>query len=349
MRRRQATALPIVTLLLLAACSSAAAPSTDSNPPTEQPSPTTAPTADETTPGLAECSSGDMPNLDSGWTFIQGGDATFGLAYPEDWEDLSGDVDFKAATLLDEQTFAELGLDSDATINADFVRSPEGIPNLSVFRFGTVGSSITEIRDREVARYGELSAIERILDASVEGCLGGTLAAGLALEFSSDGDTYYQQNLFAVRNGELYVVQWLDLLDPNTDLLADILTTWGWIGGFDEPSGTEGIADASMASEVDESNDAPDPSTFVTSFTTDAPSIYVVFQTDEGAAGTVNLTWLIEGEVAFEATLDVTADTSWAWGGLTPPSGGFDPGSYEVQLELNGDVETVAFTVEAAP
>ena len=371
MKRHPAVALPIVALLLLAACSGAAAPSAASSPPTEQTSPTAAsttaptatpspdptvaptPTADDST-GLADCFSGDMPNLDSGWKFIKGGakggDATFGLAYPEDWDDLSGDGAFKAATLLDKATFAELGLASDATINADFVRAPESLPNLSVFRFGTVESSSAEIHEREVARYGKLDGIERILDTAIEGCLGGTRAAGLAMEFrSSDGNTYYQQNLFAVRNGELYVVQWLDRLDPNPDLLAEILTTWGWIGGFEEPSGTGGIAGASMASEVDESADAPDPSTFVTSFPTDAPAIYVVYQPDEDAAGTVHLTWLFGGEVMLEGTLDVTADAPWAWGGITPPNGGFRPGNYEVQLELNGNVATVQFTVEAAP
>jgi hypothetical protein len=350
MRRQSAVALSIVTLLLLAACGGTApSPSPEQANPTTTPSPdpTVAPTA-TADGGLAECSSGDMPNLDAGWKFLQGGDATFGLAYPEDWDDLSGEVDFAASTLLDEQTFAELGLDSDATINADFVRSPESVPNLSVFRFGAVESSTTEIHEREVARFGELADIERMLDTSIEECLGGTLASGVALEFrSSDGNTYYQQSLFAVRDGELFVVQWLDVLDPGLDLLAEILTTWGWMGGFEQPGGSGGIAEASMASEVDESADEPDPSTFVTSFPTDAPTIYVVFRTDEGAAGTVNLTWLIEGEVAFEATLEVTADTPWAWGGIRPPSGGFVPGSYEVQLELAGDVETVRFTVEA--
>ena len=209
---------------------------------------------------------------------MKGGDNTFGVAHPDDWDDLSGDGEFTVATLLDEETFAELGLDSDATIKADFVRSPEGIPNLSVFHIGAVESSTTEIQERGVARFGALDDIERILDSSIEGCLGGTRASGVALEFrSSDGKTYYQQTLYAVRDGELYLVQWLDGLDPNTDLLAEILTTWGWIG-FGGQSGTGGIAGASMASEVDQSAAEPDPSTFVTSFPTDAPAIYVVYR-----------------------------------------------------------------------
>lgn len=353
MRRHSASALLAVPVLVLAACSGASSPSTASTTPTEAPSPTTAPSATtDPTPttdgsGLADCVSGEMPNLDSGWEFLEGGDATFGVAYPEGWEDLSGDGAFTVATLLDEQTFAELGLDDDATIESDFVRSPTGVPNLSVFHFGAVESSRSEIHERETARYGELDDIDRILDGSLEACLGGTSASGLSLEFrSSDGNSYYQQNLFAVREGELYVVQWLDFPDPDTDLLDEILTTWGWMG-FGEPTGTGGVAEAYTASEVDQSADAPDPSSFVTSFSTDTPAIYVVFRTDEGAEGTVSLTWRIEGEVAFEASLDVAASTTWAWGGITPSSSGWQPGSYEVQLELNGDIETVPFTVTA--
>jgi hypothetical protein len=247
MTRLRAVALPIFALMLSAACGGAAAPSIGSNSPTDQASPTTASTAsassepsteptstptstaDETS-GLT-CISGETPNLDSGWKFVQGGGATFGLAYPDDWEDLSGEVDFTAASLLDGETFAELGLDADATIKADFVRSPVGAPNLSVFRFGTVESTATEILGREVARYGALSAVEQILDDSIEGCLGGTAAAGLAMEFrSGDGNVYYQQNLFVVRNDVLYTMQWLDLVDPSTELLAEILTTWDWTG-----------------------------------------------------------------------------------------------------------------------
>ncbi|MGH2384833.1 MAG: hypothetical protein ACRDGB_07280 [Candidatus Limnocylindria bacterium] len=362
---RPFVAISMVTLLILAACSSAA-PSTASLAPTEAPSPTTtattsppastspdvtvAPTSTDDGTGLAECDAGDMPDLDAGWAFLEGADGTFGVAYPDDWEDLSGDGAFTASTLLDEQTFAELGLGADATVESDFVRSPTGVPNLSVFHFSGVESSTAEIHQREVARYGELDDIEQILDPSLEACIGGTTASGLSLEFiSSDANSYYQQNLFVVRNGELYVVQWLDHIDPDLDVLADILTTWGWMGEFGEPGGTGGIAEASMASEVDESADAPDPSTFVTGFTTDAPAIFVVFRADQGAEGTVNLTWLIEDEVAFEATLGVAADTTWAWGSITPPSSGWEPGSYEVQLELNGDVEIVRFTVEAAP
>lgn len=360
MRRHPAIALAIVTLLILTACGGAAASPTASSPPTEQAGPTTAqtsspdpnvaptPTADDSG-GVADCFSGEMPNLDSGWTLMKGGNNTFGVAHPDDWEDLSGDGEFTVATLLDEATFAELGLDSDATIKSDFVRSPEGIPNLSVFRIGAVASSTTEIHKRGVARFGALDVIERILDSSIEGCLGGTRAAGVALEFrSSDAKTYYQQTLYAVRDGELYLVQWLDGLDANTDLLAEILTTWGWIG-FGGQSGTGGIAGASMASEVDQSAAEPDPSTFATSFPTDAPTIYVVFQADEGAAGTVHLTWRFEGDTLFEGTLDVTADTPWAWGGINAPSGGFRAGNYDVRLELNGDVATVPFAVEAAP
>lgn len=354
--RPRAAALAVVLLLVQAACSAnETAPATAVTAAAATPAPTVDASVepDPTDSGNAEgvCRSGDTPNLDSGWTFLRGGDATFGIAYPDDWEELSGLVDFTTSTLIAAETFEELGLPSDATIDADFVRAPDdGVPNLSVFRFGEVDSTTGEIAAREAVRYAELDDVERIVDESTEGCLGGTPAIGLSFEFVlSDGDTYYQQTLFAVRDGELYVVQWLDELDPDLALFEEILTTWGWIGGSEEPSGSGGIAEAAMASEVVESADGPDPSTFTTTFPSDAPGIYVVYRPESGAAGTVHLTWLIEGEVELEGTLEVDEDTTWAYGGITPQPGGFAPGNYEVRLELNGDEETLEFTVEASP
>ncbi|MEP7081592.1 MAG: hypothetical protein ABI841_01305 [Chloroflexota bacterium] len=354
---RLRTAALVTVFLLLAACSAdESAPATDATleptaaaaaatpEPTAEPDPT-----DDAATGEV-CRSDDPPDLASGWTFLRGGDATFGIAYPDDWEDLSGVADFNTATLIDEETLEELSLPEDAEIEVDFVRSPEEIPNLSIFRLGEVDSTTEEIADREAEGYAELDDLERIVDDSIEECLGGTPAVGFSLEAAtSDGFRFYQQNLFAVRDGELYLVQWLDELDPDLELLDEILATWGWIAGSEEPSGSGGIAEAAMATEVDESLDDPDPSTFTTSFTTDAPAIYVVYKPDSGAVGTVDITWLIDGEVEFESTFDVDENTSWAYGGITPASGGFAPGDYEVRLELNGDEETLEFTVEASP
>lgn len=344
----------LVLLLVQAACSAGeSAPPADASadPTSAATAATTAATVepDPTDDAATEevCRSEDPPDLASGWTFLRGGDATFGIAYPDDWEDLSGVVDFNTSTLIDEETLEELGLPEDAEIEADFVRSPEGIPNLSIFRLGEVDSTTEEIADREAEGYAELDELERIVDDSIEECLGGTPAVGFSLEAAtSDGFSFYQQNLFAVREGELYVVQWLDELDPDLELLDEIVATWGWMDDSEAPSGSGGIAEAAMATEVDESLDDPDPSTFTTSFTTDAPAIYVVYEPDSGAVGTVEITWLIDGNVEFESTFDVDENTSWAYGGITPASGGFAAGDYEVRLELNGDEESLEFTVE---
>ncbi len=356
MRRRTAP-LAVSFLLVLASCSAGESPSASeasaaaaaATPAAATPTATAAATAEPDPPddGLAAgvCRSGDLPDLNNGWTFLDTQDGTFAIAYPDDWEELSGLVDFSVSTLIAEETFDELGLAPDAKTKADFVRGPEGIPNLTIFLLGEVDSTAEEIAEREAARYAELAEVERIVDDSTEACLGGAPAVGLSFEFDSEGDTYYQQNLFAVRNDELYVVQWLDELEPDLETLDDIIATWGWIGGFDEPSGSGGIAEAHMASEVVESADGPDPSTFTTTFNSDDPGLYVVYRPEDGSVGTVHLTWLIEGEVELEGTLEVDADTSWAYGGITPPSGGFVPGDYEVRLELNGDEETLEFTV----
>lgn len=348
----------IIALLVLAACSAApAASEAESSTPeptaTEEPTGPAEPTEEATeeptaTPSASSevCTMGDMPDLDS-WTFLQGLGGGFGIAYPDDWEDLSGETEFTASTLLDEEIFEQLGQPDDATILADFVRAPEGVPNFSVFVFGPVDFDAEEIADIEVARYEALDEIERIVDPSIEACVGGEPATAVALEFeSSDGETYYQQNVFAIRDGELIVVQWLDFAeDPDLELFEDILSTWGWMGFSDSGSG-DGIAEAHMVDEIDQSSDEPDPSTYVSSYTADAPAIYVAFRVDPGAEGRVEVTWSIDGEVASEAAIDVAAGTTWAWAGITPLPGGFNPGDYEARLELNGDVERVEFTVD---
>jgi hypothetical protein len=353
----------VIALLVLAACTGAppgsegeaatSAPTATAEPtdspepsdePTEEPSPTRSASAEV-------CTMGDMPDLDSGWTFLQGLGGGFGVAYPDDWEDLSGETEFTASTLLDEEIFTQLGREDDATIRADFVRAPDGLPNFSVFVFGPVDSDAERVAEIEAARYEDLPEIDRMVDTSIEACLGGEPARGLSMEFeSSDDETYYQQNLYAIRDGELIVVQWLDVAeDPDLELFEDILSTWGWMGfgdGDGDSGSGEGIAEAHLVDEIDDSADEPDPSSYTDSYTTDAPAIYVAFKLDRDAEGTVELTWSVDGEVASEASIDVGAGTLWAWGGITPAPGGFNPGDYEVRLELNGDVETLEFTVE---
>lgn len=119
--------------------------------------------------------------------------------------------------------------------------------------------------------------------------------------------------------------------------------------GGEEPSGSGGIAEAHMASEVVESADGPDPETYTTTFPSDAPGIYVVYRPEPGSAGTAHLTWLFDGEVQLEGELDIDEDTTWAYGGITPALGGFETGDYELIVELGGDEETLEFTVEPAP
>lgn len=352
--RLRSISVAVALLLIQAACGATDSPSAADA--TAEPPASAAATLDATAEpdstddGQADgtCQSDDPPDLSSGWTLLRGGDESFGVAHPDDWEDLSGVVDFDASTLVSDETFDELNLADDATINADFVRAPDGVPNLSIFHMGEVDSTTEEIAEREAERYASLDEIERIVDESTEACLGGEPAVGVALEFTSGGEVAYQQSLFAVREGELYVVQWLDEPDPDLALLDEIIATWGWIGGSEEPSGSGGIAEAHMASEVVESADGPDPATYTTTFESDAPGIYVVYRPESGSVGTVHLTWLLDGEVQLEGELNIDEDTTWAYGGITPALGGFETGDYEVIVELGGDEETLEFTVEPA-
>lgn len=287
-----------------------------------------------------------MPDISSGWAFLKSDAADFAVAYPDDWENLSNEVDFRGPTLLSEETYAETGLSDDATINADFVHSPEGIPNLSVFRFEGVTSDTSTIYERESARYEGLADVEEVLERDLETCLGGNTARGLAFSFSSEGDVYYQRNFLVVRNGVLYVVQWLDQLDGEPDLLDEILSTWGWMLPPLEGSEAGSLLNPATAADIDENADAPDPSTFTTSFSADATEIYVVFGVSDDAEGSVDFTWLRQGEELYTASLDLSPSYDWAWGAITPPPSGFEPGDYEVRLELGDEEHVLPFTVE---
>lgn len=174
------------------------------------------------------CTMGPLANKPD-WKPLKPEAGKFALLYPGDWEDHSGEVTFTLATLIDAATLAELGAPQDATVKASFVRNPAGLPNLSVFVFAPVRSSTAEIYARQEARFRTLPVIRQILATNVDGCLGGEPAKGLAFTFESDGKEYFQKNIYAVRDGTMFAVQWLSQSSADTKLLDDILTTWGWI------------------------------------------------------------------------------------------------------------------------
>ncbi len=232
-------AVIVVLSLALSGCAGAASPGSAATPlpaaaVTTPPAaasvaslaPTSAPPTASSIAGVP-CTMGDLANKPD-WKPLKPEGGKFAFLYPGSWEDHSGEVTFTLASLVDAATLAELGAAQDATVKASFVRDPAGLPNLSVFVFAPVSSSTAEIYARQEARFRSLSVIRQVVATNVEGCLGGEPATGLAFTFESEGNEYFQKNIYAVREGTMFGVQWLSQSSADAKLLDDILTTWGW-------------------------------------------------------------------------------------------------------------------------
>lgn len=130
-------------------------------------------------------------------------------------------------------------------------------------------------------------------------------------------------------------------------MLDEILASWQWT---DEPAEATGgrIVDAAMASEVDTSLSAPDPDWYTDTFTSDTPTIYLIYRVESDTDETVGVTWRADGQIVAEGEFNVPVGSTWAYQSLNAPPGGFPPGDYEIELEVlgSGDTEVVTFTVE---
>jgi hypothetical protein len=208
-------------------------------------------------------------------------------------------------------------------------------------------------------------------------------------EQSESDQTAYQRSWFAVRDGVLYHVQFLAADSSGTGTLDEVVRTWSWPGGsraaalLDAVGGAEGsgegaadgaaeqvpettdpgdgaaqtgagegtadFAEAKMASGVDTSREDPDPASFTTSFPPDAPAVYVVYRLTEGDGGHVIATWKREGQVLRTDESRNVPGGRWAFGAITPAPGGFQPGSYELILTIQGTAasRTLPFTITA--
>ena len=111
----------------------------------------------------------------------------------------------------------------------------------------------------------------------------------------------------------------------------------------DEPAAAR-FVEAHMANGADTSADAPDPNTYTDTFAADAPGLYVVYLLDGDAD--VDITWSRDGQQLL-AKSQHTPGGTWAEYHVTPAPGGFEPGQWEVVLEIagSGEREVLAFTV----
>jgi hypothetical protein len=90
-----------------------------------------------------------------------------------------------------------------------------------------------------------------------------------------------------------------------------------------------------------------DDAEFGSSFRWTAAELFLVYELAPGIETTVTFNWYQDGEFLFSDTFDWRPNHTWGWAGLGPPTGGFEGGSYEVEITLDtGESRTVPFTIE---
>ena len=108
------------------------------------------------------------------------------------------------------------------------------------------------------------------------------------------------------------------------------------------------IQQAATTAEIDPNADAPDPTTYQQRFDASVEVIYVVYRLEEGVGGDVLVTWTRDGTTVNESTRTLPSDGGWAYEGYPAPTGGYDPGQYEITLQVvgGGDPTLLQFEVE---
>lgn len=363
MRATTTAAMVLTVALLLAACGEAAQTVTSALTPdpasgaSADATQSASSTAEPTEPETATCEDGPtITYTDSAWADSTGDDVAF--LYLIDWEDLSGLANFEAGTLLAEDTLADLGLETDAELKAQFVRHPAGFPNFSVFRFEgpqASGLDLAEVYAREEARFAALPEVTELLETGIEECLDSEPALGLELTFSVGGDEFYQISFFTQHDGAVYHLQWLDERKGIVELLDEMLGSWRWAspGGRLETGADDGsesgaeILEVHVGSVAPESDTEPDPSSFTDSFASDVSEICVFAWVDVGVADTALVTWNSDGVPVFEQDREIEDGDGWVWWCIQN-SERFDAGAWSVDVEFrgSGDRKVASFTVE---
>lgn len=354
--------------VLVAGCAAAevAEPSRTTAPtPSPTPSASLAPSAtvEPTTSPLAEDCELNVVSPPADWQVAASDEFGFSIAHPPEWDDFSAGVTYQPGMLFDAETFGETGLPPGAEVDAAaLLQPPSGVPALAVFAVDGISSTTEEVYERQLAKLEAEPLITEVLSTDMRGCLAGAPALGAEMSGMNtelDPETgevvpldeeVRVQYWIVVRDGTLYFIQWIDSPSPDMATLDRMLVSWTWSsGGTDEPAtGSGTIVNAGMALEPPASGGELDTSAFRSSFPADASAIYVVYDLTPESDTSVKLTWRQDGEMIITQDFDWTADITWAWANITPPPGGFEPGSYEVEIELaaTGERRTIAFTIE---
>ena len=325
-----------VLAVTLAACAGAA-----DQTPTLGPSAALSPVAPTCTP--------EGPTGPTGsWQTHQALSGAFSFDYPSGWTDESGDIGTTVSDLLAPETQQELEA-ADETVNADVVQDAESRDNLGAFQLEGGGLDTATVYARQEALFGAFVNFE-IQQSDLEECVGGTPALGLEIAGEkAPGEGIRVQRLFyLVRDGELFVL-YVDAGDETgVATFHEVLRTWSWSGVPTEPA--EGSAVSfrltRTTAQIDRDADKPDGFEFSDTFSADTERVYVVYACVGGDAN-VKATFAREGTVVAEGA-QRTPRGNWGFFFLPAPDAGFEPGEYQVQLEIQGTdvIEQLEFTIE---
>lgn len=302
-------------------------------------------TAEATTTTAAnDCPAAAEPA--SGWRLLETPD--WAIYYPADWEDVTTGVPTEAKTAgwhFDAVTLGEAGVDESEVLVSYAVASSDFQQNLLILQLDGPTSSLEDIYQRAEERYRQGPDFEEMIAAGVVDCLGGEPAIHVGFMTASR----YQQSWFSLRGGTLFHADFFGATADDAAVVAELMATWEWTEPtVDIPS--DAFLEVAMADEVDTSVDAIDPAWFTDVFTTASSAVNVVFRLPEGDSGTITATWTYQGDELFNHEFFYQSDHKWAYMAITPPSGGFPVGDYQVELLLDEDIARVVldFTVVEA-
>ncbi len=353
--------MAVILALMLTGCggggdseSSTAATTTTTTTTATTATTTTTTTTKSTVADDARCESDDPTSLSADWIPHESLSGSFSFSYPDDWQDGSGGTVVRARELVSRTTLDEAGIDKDEEVFPDQVRDPANRITLSVVSLDGVKEPLDVVYDRQEAQTAKVPALERMLDTEIKGCIDGEPALGFDFLFRAPRkDTgveaaFYQRNWVVLHGGALHLVQLLSLEKSDGRIVDEALRTWQWTdsGGDADPTSEARFAEVHMAANVDTSGDEPDPSTYTDTFAADDASIFVVFLIDADADAEVEVTWSRQGKEMRQQSQQVPGGR-WAEGHILRPSGGFEPGKWEVVLEIVGgdDRKVLTFTV----
>jgi hypothetical protein len=299
-------------------------------------------------PVAPSCPPAVSPGGTGSWQTHEALSGAFTFDYPSGWTDESGDIGTRPSDLLAPETIRDLGLD-DEPVDGDVVQDPAADDNLGAFQVsgGDLDTATVYARQEDLVDAFVNFEITR---SDLEECVGGTPALGLEIsgERSPGEGTRVQHLFYLVRGGVLYVL-YVDAADQaGVTTFHKVLRTWTWTEEAASPDGAAvSFRLTGTTQQIDPDADKPDGFTFSETFPAGAERVYVVYMCVGGDAN-VKATFAREGTVIGEGA-QRTPRGNWGFFFLPAPEGGFRPGEYQVQLEIQGTevIEQLEFRIEA--